>query len=140
MSVCKRNNIYVSPSGNDANLGTQSAPKATLSAAFRQARELRRMNTKGIENGISIILKGGIYQLYEPFYVRPEDSGTTQLPTVIRGEDNEKVIISGGVQITKWKKQGKFFVADVPDFNGRPLDFRQLWVNGKKPFRARDCG
>ena len=26
-------NIYVSPSGNDANLGTPSAPKATVSEA-----------------------------------------------------------------------------------------------------------
>ena len=29
-------------------------------------------------------------------------------------------------------------MADVPDFNGRPLEFRQLWVNGKKAVRARD--
>ena len=29
-------------------------------------------------------------------------------------------------------------VADVPIFNGRPLDFRQLYVNGKKAVRARD--
>ncbi|HJD75850.1 MAG TPA: right-handed parallel beta-helix repeat-containing protein, partial [Bacteroides reticulotermitis] len=27
---------------------------------------------------------------------------------------------------------------DVPGFNGRPLDFRQLWVNGVKADRARD--
>ena len=29
-------------------------------------------------------------------------------------------------------------MADVPDFNGRPIDFRQLWVNGKKATKARD--
>ena len=29
-------------------------------------------------------------------------------------------------------------VADVPDFCGRPLDFRQFYVNGKKAVRARD--
>lgn len=130
--------IYVSPTGNDTNFGTASAPKATVSAALRQAREMRRLNAEGIENGINIILRGGIYHFYEPLHVRPEDSGTTQSPTVICGEDNEKVIISGGMSITNWKRQGKFFVADVPDFNGRPLDFRQLWVNGKKAVRARD--
>ena len=27
--------------------------------------------------------------------------------------------------------------ADVPDFNGRPFDFRQIWVNGRKAVRAR---
>ena len=37
-----------------------------------------------------------------------------------------------------WRRQGKLWVADVPEFNGRPLEFRQLWVNGKKAIRARD--
>ncbi len=131
-------NIYVSPSGKDINDGSVSAPKATLSAALRQAREMRRLNAPGIENGINIILKGGTYSLYEPLYVRPEDSGTPLSPTTICGVENEKAVISGGINITNWKKSGKFLVADVPDFNGRPLDFRQLWVNGKKAVRARD--
>ena len=42
------------------------------------------------------------------------------------------------MKITGWKRQGKLLVADVPDFNGRPVDFRQLWVNGQKAVRARD--
>lgn len=131
-------NIYVSTSGNDKNTGTESAPKATLRAALRQAREMRRLNAEGIENGINIIMREGTYCFYEPLYIRPEDSGTTQSPTTICGANGEKVVISGGVEIKNWKKSGKLFVADVPDFNGRPLDFRQLWVNGKKAVRARD--
>lgn len=131
-------NIYVSPSGKDKNDGSASAPKATLSAALRQARELRRLHTAGIENGIQIILKAGTYAQYEPLFVRPEDSGTAQSPTVICGAEGEKVIVSGGMQIKKWKKSGKLLVADVPDFNGRPLDFRHLWVNGRKAVRARN--
>jgi hypothetical protein len=130
--------IHVSPSGNDSNEGTVTAPKATLSAALRQAREMRRLNAPGIENGIQIILKGGTYYQYEPLNVRPEDSGTLQSPTTILGAAGEKVVVSGGVKISGWKKSGKLLVADVPDFNGRPLDFRQLWVNGKKAVRARD--
>ncbi len=130
--------IYVSPSGNDRNNGSASTPKATVSSALRQLREMRRLNAPGIENGINIILKGGTYHFYEPLYVRPEDSGTSQSPTSICGAEGEKVIISGGVEIINWKKSGKLLVADVPDFNGRPLDFRQLWVNGKKAVRARD--
>jgi len=130
--------IYVSPTGKDTNNGTKEAPKATLFAALRQARELRRLNAPGIENGIQLIMKGGTYTMYEPLYIRPEDSGTAQSPTVICGAVGGTVSISGGVKITNWKKSGKFWVADVPDFNGRPLDFRQLWVNGKKAVRARD--
>jgi len=136
--VAYASDIYISPSGNDLAEGTISAPKATLSAAVRQARELRRLNAVGIENGIQIIMKGGTYSLYEPLFLRPEDSGTAQSPTIISGAEGETVSVSGGVQIENWKKQGKFWVADVPQFNGRPLDFRQLWVNGKKAVRARD--
>ena len=130
--------IYVSPSGKDTNDGSKLTPKATVSAALRQAREMRRLHTPGIENGINIILDGGTYRFYEPLYVRPEDSGTAQSPTIIKGADGEKVIISGGVEISGWKKSGKLLVADVPEFNGQPLDFRQFWVNGKKAVRARD--
>ncbi|HRZ97570.1 MAG TPA: right-handed parallel beta-helix repeat-containing protein [Paludibacter sp.] len=130
--------IYVSPSGNDLNIGTSASPKGTVSAALRQAREMRRLNVDGIEKGINIILKGGTYSFYESLLVRPEDSGTPQSPTIICAAENEKVIISGGVKITGWKKSGKLLVADVPEFNGQPLDFRQLWVNGKKAVRARD--
>lgn len=130
--------IYVSPSGNDLNNGSSDSPKGTLSAALRQAREMRRLNSDGIENGINIILKGGTYSFYESLLVRPEDSGTPQSPTIISAAESEKVIISGGVKITGWKKTGKLLVADVPDFNGCPLDFRQLWINGKKAVRARD--
>jgi hypothetical protein len=113
--------IYVSPSGKDTNAGTVAAPKATLSAALRQAREMHRLNAAGIENGINIILKGGAYEQYEPLYVRPEDSGTQQSPTTICGAAGEKVIVSGGLRITNWKKSGKLLVVD-----GRPFDFRQL--------------
>ena len=119
--------IWVSPSGSDSGDGSKNSPKATLNAALRQARELRRLNDPGIKEGITIHLEKGGHNVYEPLFVRPEDSGTSASPTVILGEDGAS--ISGGVQITGWKKQGKLWVADVPSFNGRPLDFRQLWVN-----------
>ena len=48
--------LFVSPEGNDRNPGTKDSPKATLTAALRQARELRRLNDfhPTIQNGISI--------------------------------------------------------------------------------------
>lgn len=130
--------IWVSTHGKDSNEGTRQSPKATLSAALRQVREWRRLNDSRVENGVNIYLEGGTYTCHEPVYIRPEDSGTVTSPTVIRGWANEKVRLSGGMRITGWKQQGKLWVADVPDFNGRPLDFRQLWVNGTKAIRARD--
>ena len=102
-------------------------PDSSLTDAVRKAREMRRL---GQGEPVTIHLSKGVYRLYEPLRLRPEDSGLT-----IEGSD---AVISGGIKILEWKRQGKLLVADVPDFNGRPIDFRQLWVNGKKATRARD--
>ena len=130
--------IWISPKGSDFNNGTRQSPKATLTSALRQAREWRRTEDNRIQGGITIYMEGGTYAFHEPVFIRPEDSGTKESPTIIRSVGDEKVILSGGISIKGWKKQGKVWVADVPAFNGRPLDFRQLWVNGKKAVRARD--
>ena len=130
--------IWISPKGSDFNDGTRQSPKATLTSALRQAREWRRTEDNRIQGGITIYMEGGTYAFHEPVFIRPEDSGTKESPTISRSVGDEKVILSGGISIKGWKKQGKVWVADVPAFNGRPLDFRQLWVNGKKAVRARD--
>ena len=102
-------------------------PDSSLADAVRKAREMRRL---GQAEKVTIHLSAGTYYLYEPLRLRPEDSGLT-----IEGNN---AIISGGMEIKNWKRQGKLLVADVPDFNGCPIDFRQLWVNGTKAIRARD--
>ena len=102
-------------------------PDSSLTDAIRKAREIRR--TKQATD-VTIHLAPGTYRLYEPICLRPEDSGLT-----IEGDG---AIISGGREINVWNKQGKFFTADIPDFNGYPIDFRQLWIDRKKAVRARD--
>ena len=102
-------------------------PDSSLQDAVRKAREMRRL---GKVNEVTLHLSAGTYYLYEPLRLRPEDSG-------LRIEGNG-AFISSGMPVTDWKRQGKFLVASVPDFNGRPIDFRQLYINGKKAMRARD--
>ena len=51
--------LFVSPEGNDRNPGTKDFPKATLTAALRQARELRRLNDESVKGGITIHLEAG---------------------------------------------------------------------------------
>ena len=99
-----------------------------IEKALQEAREARRLD--GVTD-VNIILKQGVYNVLQPIIIRPEDNG-------IRFKGEGKVVISGGVELTGWKKDGKMLVADVPMFNGRPLEFRQLYVNGKKAVRARD--
>jgi len=140
--------IWVSPTGSDRNPGTEAQPKASLTMALRQARDMRRLNDPKIKDGIEIVLQGGVYRLVEPVYVQPEDSGTESSPTVIRAAKGQRPILSGGLPVTGWKKvtesidrlpaeaQGKVWAVDIPMIWGDPLNFRQLWVNGKKAERA----
>lgn len=140
--VVAQHTIYVQasrPESPASIAGEDSRSKvATLPAALRKARELRRLNDPSIKNGITICLEAGHHSLYEPVFIRPEDSGTPESPTVIRPMPGRSATLHGGVRIEGWKKQGRLWVADVPDFNGCPLTFRQLWIDGKKAVRARD--
>lgn len=141
--------IYVAPNGSDTNTGSKENPLATLQAAIRKARNLRRLNDESIKGGIHIILRGGVYTVLETVVLRPEDSGTSDSPTFIEAAPNEQPVLSGGIAITNWKKitapvaglqkkqQHQIWVADVPLVNGNLFNFRQLWVNDTKAVRAK---
>ncbi|HYH57486.1 MAG TPA: hypothetical protein VD772_12785, partial [Anseongella sp.] len=145
--ACRAAEIWVSPAGSDAGPGTREEPLATLAMALRKARELRRLADPSADDGIRIILRGGVYRLYEPVLVRPEDSGTAGSPTTVEAAEGEFPVISGGVEIKGWKKaagripglpqeaQGAIWEAGLPGM-GAPLRFRQLWVNDRKAERA----
>ena len=144
--------IYVSKTGSDSNIGTKEKPLASLHFAIRKARELRRLNDNSIKGGINIIIQNGYYQLDEPIVLRPEDSGTKESPTQIIAAPMANVVFSGGVKIRNWRKLtgtlaglpknalGKVWVANAPMLADNTLQFRQLWVNGKKAVRAKDTG
>ncbi len=141
--------IWIAPTGSDRNAGTADKPLATIAAALRQVRDLRRLHDPSVETGAHIWVRGGEYQLYEPLFLRPEDAGTTTSPTLIEAAPGEQPVLSGGVAVKGWHKavakvpglpaaaQSHVWVADAPLFGGRKLDFRQLWVNGRKAVRAR---
>nr|MBU3858792.1 right-handed parallel beta-helix repeat-containing protein [Flavobacterium sp. MC2016-06] len=138
--------IWVSKSGSDTNIGTKVSPLATVQMAVRKARELRRLKDASIKDGIRIIVMNGTYYLNEPLFIRPEDSGTAESPTTIEADVSAKPILSGGIEIKNWTKsplsinglqKGTVWVADAPKKAGELINYRQLWVNGKKAVRAK---
>lgn len=141
-------NIFVSATnGNDKASGSKEAPLKTLGQALKQAREWRRLGSSNAEGGINIIMSGGVYRLYKPLFIRPEDSGTANSPTIIRSADGERAVISGGIEVKGWRKgcddprlpaevRSKVWVADAPMDGNRIVETRQLWADGHKAMRA----
>lgn len=140
--------FWVSPNGKEKADGTAEDP-LSLMAGQRKARELRRLATEPLSEPVRIILHGGTYALSQPWYVRPEDSGTAASPTIFEAAPGENPVFTGGVPVTDWSKlegtvpglpekaAGKVWVAEAPFVGGRPREFRQLWIDGEKAVRAR---
>lgn len=147
LSLLSAGEIYVSPYGNDRNIGTREAPFYTLSQALKQAREWRRLNRPEVTGGIYIRLEDGVYIQRSSLFIRPEDSGTPDSPTVICAVENAHPVISGGIAVTGWKRgcenpeipeglRQKIWAAKAPVIGNRRVETRQMWVNGNKVQRA----
>jgi hypothetical protein len=139
--------LHVAPNGNDAWSGRPAKPSAngkdgpfaTLPAALKSARRARQAGQAA--DGVTILLRGGSYELAEPIALTPEDSGASaQAPLTIAAYAKEKPTISGGRRITGWQPvAGKagWWQAEVPAVREGQWYFRQLFVNGRRAQRAR---
>ena len=119
--------LWVMAQDNTFTLTVQPG-EYTIEQALQQARLARLQGQQGTP---VLHLQAGTYRLSQPIILRPEDNGTH---IIAQGD----VRLSGGVVISGWRKEDRLWVADVPFWNGRPLEFRQLWVNGRKAIRTRD--
>lgn len=140
---------YVSPGGNDSWSGKQATPNllktdgpfATLERARDAIRLLKRQQSNGLEQYITVLVRGGTYFLKKPLVLTAEDSGTVEFPIAWRAYRDEKPIISGGRLLRDWQEvtvRGKtLWLTEIPEVQQGNWYFRQLWVNGKLRSRAR---
>ncbi|WP_418603281.1 right-handed parallel beta-helix repeat-containing protein [Hwangdonia sp.] len=84
--------IFISPQGNDANKGSKDNPFKTLD----KAKDVIRKSNGKIN---TVYLRAGTYNLSTSFILEKEDSGSKESPVVYKAYENEKVSISGGIQI-----------------------------------------
>jgi len=133
--------LYVAPDGNDAwsgrldkpNVDGTDGPLATITAARDAVRDL-----KGADPGrpVTVLIRGGVYLMDEPFVLTPLDSGSADAPVTYAAYPGEKPVLSGGRAITDWQEGADgVWSATVPADEG--WYFRQLFVNGKRRIRAR---
>ncbi|WP_406684573.1 right-handed parallel beta-helix repeat-containing protein [Seonamhaeicola sp. MEBiC1930] len=132
-------NFYIAVDGNDSKNGRSIENAfATLEKARNVIRELKQKGK--LNKPVNVYLQGGTYQLTEPFILKPEDSGIEEFPISYCALENEKPIISGGIQVHKWTETQinghNVLVTDLSNIDGY-APFEQLWVNSHRAIQAR---
>jgi hypothetical protein len=113
--------IYISPIGNDSNIGTKEKPLQSFTAALSLSRKEKIKN---------IIARGGKY-FATSINLQAIDSGL-----IIKNYPHEKPTLYGGSRITKFYKEDKFICADLSN-DKINLDFRMILVNDSLRDRSR---
>ncbi len=99
--------LYVSTAGNDTwsgklpepNSAGTDGPFATLERARDTVREMKQAGT-GTEQGITVSIRGGRYEITKTLELTAQDSGAETAPIVWRASPGETVVFSGGKIIT----------------------------------------
>ena len=133
-SVCEGETFYVAPSGSDVNPGTEAAPFATL----ERARDAVRAAKASAQDGLSVVIGGGVYPLATPVVFAPEDSGTAEHPVLYTAKPGERPVFRGGQAIVGWTRvEGDRWRAEIPEVKAGSWYFRQLFVNGQRRPRTK---
>ena len=122
---------YVSPSGDDANIGILAAPFRTMT----KARDIVQTVNKNMIGDIIVYLRGGMYAIDSTISIGTSCSGTNGYTVKFINYPGETPVISGGQAITGWTVSDA--AKNIYQANGVSLNFRQLYVNGVKAVRAR---
>ncbi|MFB9278785.1 S-layer homology domain-containing protein [Cohnella cellulosilytica] len=124
--------LYVSPSGNDGEDGSELHPFRTL----RRAQEAVRAINSDMTGDIIVYLRGGVFPVNDTWTLTAQDSGTNGYRIVYKAYPGEKPVLSGAKEIAGWSPLGDgsgIWAAAVPDVR----DTRQFYINGKKGVLAR---
>jgi hypothetical protein len=129
---------FVAPGGNDAWSGTLAAPNAaktdgpfaTPARARDAARQRRQANP---EKPVTVLLRGGRYELAGPLALTPEDSGTKASPLVFAAYPGETPVLSGGT-LVKPKTGDGVWVVPVP---AAKAPVRNISVGGELRLASR---
>lgn len=131
---------YVSSEGNDDNDGLSSdAPLATP----EKARDAIRTRRAAGDSGLFQVKLSGSFSRVEPFKLDARDSNTRYV-----GDEN-KSCFNGGVVLVGWRSatagekaafpnaDAEIWRAELPEVDGVPLYFEQMFVNERRAVRSR---
>jgi parallel beta-helix repeat protein len=136
--------LYVAPDGNDAWSGRAESPRAGGAdgplATITRARDAIRALPPEVRRRapVTVLLRGGRYELAETLVFGPEDSGTAEAPITYAAYPGEQPVLSGGRRLTGWSHtRGPKWWVQLPEVLAGEWRFRQLFVNGRRAQRAR---
>ena len=121
---------YVSPSGDDAAVGTcLFQPLRTFQAAVERVRKLRAAGKIPADKLIRIESAGGDYVLDRPIVLTPEDSNLR----LYGAERPGACVLRGGVELPPFREERPgLWSCDVP----QGVRFEHLYVNARRVARA----
>jgi len=120
--------FYVSPTGDDSNIGNIDTPFQTIEHA---KQVIRKLSKKERQQNITVFLREGIHTLDKTVVFGMEDSGTEGTKITYSAYKEETPIISSGVSLENWKllenypatlptnAKGNVWVTDIPEGMGR---------------------
>ncbi|HWK05843.1 MAG TPA: right-handed parallel beta-helix repeat-containing protein [Puia sp.] len=127
--------------------GTMLHPFTSMEEAKQAIRKLRKkLGGRLPAGGVTVRLRGGIYELSSGFVLGKEDSGTEESPVIYTAFPGERVILSGGKKIavakgTPVSKEAaqrilsKDAIPSIREIDLRQLGIMDYGVNGITGFR-----
>ncbi len=156
MGQFSKNDIYVSPDGNDQWSGTKpepasdgsDGPVATLTGARDEIRRRKGMviskqvekQSGGLSTPTTVWVRGGRYQLREPVVFDERDSA----PVTYSAYPGETPVFHGSRRISGWRTEQvngiDAWVVDLPEVADGSWYFRELFAGGERCRRPRYPG
>ncbi|MBI2480964.1 MAG: right-handed parallel beta-helix repeat-containing protein [Planctomycetia bacterium] len=100
-AVAAATELYVSPTGRDADPGTREKPLATLSGARDAVRRLKQAGP--LREVVTVHVATGTYVQIQPLEFTQQDSGTATTPIIYLAELGSTVRLTGGREVGSWQ-------------------------------------
>jgi len=123
--------FFMSPDGNDENIGTKEQPLASLTGARDAIRQYKGFHSNS--GSIEVIIADGIYEMKEPFVLTAEDAGTKDCPIIYKAAQDARPVFSGGKRIEGFKEtKDGIWKVEIPQTMLYHWRFDQLYMNDKR--------
>jgi len=117
--------LWVSPSGDDHNPGTEEAPLRTIA----RARDVVRSENKDMADDITVFI-AGCHHMDAPLEFGPADSATNGFSIIYTAAPGEHPVVTGGYKVDGWAPDDsghELWVAPAPE---GLIQASGLYVNG----------